>query len=344
MMKTKFLKILTSAAMMAPFTQTAVLANTPTNEGTALAQTELSSAYSAAETANHAADTLTVPEDAIDSGFDGVRWYMDKSGTVCFEAGYLNRTDSWKKGKHPVTGIKVVSTKTYDKLILPEWCGNLFKSLPVESIETEKMDTSKTADMSDMFACCDKLKSLDLSGFDTSNVRYMDGMFAADSELTSLNVSNFDTSKVTDMNTMFGGCSSLTNLDVSSFDTSNVKHMEYMFSYCENLTSLDLTSFDTSGTEFMQFMFLYCKSLTSLDLSSFDTGNVYDSSAMLGETENLQRMNLSKDFFKGNIFNFTFAYNENQNWMQESNPENQKTWADMVSTWSDEDAGWWIRS
>ncbi|WP_205104711.1 BspA family leucine-rich repeat surface protein [Marseilla massiliensis] len=131
----------------------------------------------------------------------------------------------------------------------------------IEDIILDGFDTSNITDMSDMFAGCSSLKSLDLSGFDTSNVTDMSYMFKGCSSLVSLDLSGFDTSNVTDMSHMFDDCESLKSLDLSGFDTSNVTDMAFMFSRCESLKSLDLSGFDTSNVTDMSCMFSGCNSL-----------------------------------------------------------------------------------
>ena len=141
-------------------------------------------------------------------------------------------------------------------------------------------NTSNVTSMSDMFASCTSLTSLDLSNFDTSKVTNMEYMFGYCDKLTSLDVSSFDTSSVTNMREMFYNCAKLTSLNLSNFDTNNVTTMEYMFQYCSSLTSLDLSSFNTSKVNDMSGMFYGCKNLKTLNLSSFDTSKITDTTYM----------------------------------------------------------------
>ena len=125
--------------------------------------------------------------------------------------------------------------------------------------------------MSNMFANCVSLKSLDLSMFDTSLVTNMYGTFSNCISLTSLNLNGFNTSLVSLFFQTFYNCSSLKSLDLSSFDTSNAIYMTSMFSFCSSLISLNLSSFTTSKVYSMAGMFAYCSELKSLDLSNFYT-------------------------------------------------------------------------
>ena len=157
----------------------------------------------------------------------------------------------------------------------------------------EYLNTSQVITMHDMFYCCSKLESLDLSNFNTSQVTDMGDMFIGCSGLTSLDVSHFNTSKVKNMKYMFEDCSSLTSLDVSHFITNNVTSMSSMFRGCSGLTSLDLSHFNTSKVTDMNNMFNGCSSLTSLDVSNFNTSNVTDMYGMFWGCSNLTSLDVS---------------------------------------------------
>ena len=182
-------------------------------------------------------------------------------------------------------------------------CNNLRE---IENIEN--LDISKATNLSNMFADCFHLESLDLSSFDTSNVTNFANMFDDCSNLRTLNLSSFDTSNATDLSGMFSGCSSLTTLNLSNFDTSHVIYMFAMFNHCESLCSLDLSSFDTSNVTNIRVMFNYCKNLDSLDLSNFDITNVTDLSDMfygcakLKEIKGLENWNTVKSVYYNSMF------------------------------------------
>ena len=127
---------------------------------------------------------------------------------------------------------------------------------------------------------------------DISNVTNMSNMFAECSALTSLDVSNFDTSNVTDMSGMFYRCINLTSLDLSGWNTSNVTNMTAMFNSCNNLTSLDLSNFNTNNVIDMGWMFLNCNSLTSLDFSGWNINNVTNMGWMFGGCNSLKTIRM----------------------------------------------------
>ena len=147
-------------------------------------------------------------------------------------------------------------------------------------IDLSNFDTSKVANMQDMFYDMSNITTLNLSSFDTSKVTNMRGMFYDMSNITTLNLSSFDTSKVTNMSSMFAGMSRLTSLDLSNFNTFKVTDMSIMFASMSNLTTLDLSSFDTSQVTDMGNMFFNMSNLTTLDLSNFDTSQVANMKSM----------------------------------------------------------------
>lgn len=124
-------------------------------------------------------------------------------------------------------------------------CQDLFSGYSnVEQITFgDSFHTDNVKDMSEMFAYCRNLETLDLSSFETGNVENMSKMFISNEDLTDLNVKSFDTGNVEDMSFMFSFCSSLNNLDLTSFDTAKVEGvgMDSMFSWCESLTDLKLS-------------------------------------------------------------------------------------------------------
>ncbi|MCF0261184.1 MAG: BspA family leucine-rich repeat surface protein, partial [Erysipelotrichaceae bacterium] len=287
---------------------------------------------------------LSVPEDAVASGNAGVNWYVDKNNVLYFEAGELNRTDTWRKYARNITEIRVIPTETSDQLILPENCNQLFQDLRnLQSVETSKFNTANVTAMQRMFYNCTSLTSLDLSSFNTSNVHNMYGMFYNCSSLADLNISSFNTSAVSDFGYMFAKCSSLTDLNLSGFNTSRADFMASMFYGCSSLTSLDLSSFNTGSVSRMDNMFNGCSSLRSVDLSNFNTGKVkyaYGSENMFLNCSSLQKMNLSGSFFNGHMSN-AYPYTLETMWMQVDNTANRKTWPQMVQSWNNTDPGWW---
>ena len=186
------------------------------------------------------------------------------------------------------------SFKTYAPTSLEQFFSG---SSTLETISgLEYLNTANVMDMSDMFADCQKLSSLDLSKFNTEKVTDMRGMFYGCQKLSSLDLSKFNTEKVTNMSSMFEDCLELSSLDLSNFNTKEVKHMNSMFRGCSALTSLDLSNFNTEKVESMGNMFEGCSALTSLDLSNFNTKKVLYMNSMFQACSALTTIYVSDEF------------------------------------------------
>ena len=164
------------------------------------------------------------------------------------------------------------------------------------------LDTSQSTSMTNMFARCLKLTSIDVSTFDTGQVTNMIGMFSGDSNtgeymsLTEIKgLENFNTSNVTSMWDMFLNCGNLSEINVSNFDTSKVTNMQGMFYGCKKLQKIDLKKFKTKNVTNMWAMFYCCFSLTVIDVSNFDTSNVTTMGDMFaGNHETGEKMQLKQ--------------------------------------------------
>ena len=186
------------------------------------------------------------------------------------------------------------SFKTYAPTSLEQFFSG---SSTLETISgLEYLNTANVMDMSDMFADCQKLSSLDLSKFNTEKVTDMRGMFYGCQKLSSLDLSKFNTEKVEGMTSMFEECKNLSSLDLSKFNTEKVTDMRGMFYNCSTLTSLDLSNFNTEKVKSMMGMFFSCSALTSLDLSNFNTANVMEMGNMFNACSALTTIYASDEF------------------------------------------------
>ena len=177
----------------------------------------------------------------------------------------------------------------------------------LSSLDLSKFNTEKVTDMRGMFYGCQKLSSLDLSKFNTEKVEGMTSMFEECKNLSSLDLSKFNTEKVTDMRGMFYGCQKLSSLDLSKFNTEKVTNMSSMFEDCIELSSLDLSNFNTKEVKHMNSMFRGCSALTSLDLSNFNTekvesmGNMFEGCSALTSLD-LSNFNTKKVLYMNSMF------------------------------------------
>lgn len=160
-------------------------------------------------------------------------------------------------------------------------------------IGIENLNTSKVTDMTNMFADCSTLNSLNVQSLNTSANSSMEGMFKNCSNLETLNVSGFKTIRTTSMKEMFAGCSKLKNIDAKKFKTVNVKDMSAMFKNCTSLETLDVSRFDTTNVENFASMFNGCSSLTSLNLKRFTTTKAKSMGGMFKDCTSLTVIDLS---------------------------------------------------
>ena len=194
-------------------------------------------------------------------------------GENIYELQYGNRQD-WND--HAAEIKKVVfkpSFRDETHTTCSSWFSGCTNLASIEGIEN--LNTSNVKNMSEMFALCSNLETLDLSRFNTEKVEKMSKMFYGCTKLHDLNISSFNTEKVKYMNEMFDGCSSLKTLDLSHFNTENVLYtgLNYMFNGCSSLSSLDVSNFTTDKPSMqLDGLFKGCSSLQTLDLSSFSTG------------------------------------------------------------------------
>ena len=119
---------------------------------------------------------------------------------------------------------KYIRTVRFEEMVKPITCAYWFAGCEnlTEIKNMKNLDTSECVNMRDMFSCCSKLTTLDVSNFDVSNVKEMLYMFFNCNSLKFLDVSNWNTENVQDMFYMFQNCKFL-HTDCSSWNVQNVK-------------------------------------------------------------------------------------------------------------------------
>ena len=229
-------------------------------------------------------------------------------------------TESWDASAFSMGGVTAYITGT--KLILAgkgvihanQNSKDAFAEfLAVKSIAgLDKLDTTRTNNMSGMFRGCAALAELDVSNFTTDIVTDMSHMYDGCSKITSIaGLSSFDTSSVTDMSGMFAK-SAITSLDgLSNWDTSSVINMSYMFADIGYPfeTVNDISGWDTSKVTDMSGMFSGCSNLrTASNLSAWDThsvvnmSNMFDGCASLKNGDFLSNWNTSSVTSMARVF------------------------------------------
>lgn len=217
------------------------------------------------------------PEDAVltdvSEGKDG--------GVVAWSETAIDENNDeikvWKVSSQ-VKGLKIKFPKECCGMFSTGGLAACKKDLHFKTVDFKNVDTSKTTNLSSMFAAWYSNSTLEhvfnMNQFDTSNVTDMSTMFANCSHLKDVDFSSFDVSKVQSFNNFLYSCGSLTSIDVSGFDIQSAKSLFNMFYGCGSLKSLDVSSFNTLSADDMGGMFAECRGLQTIDITNFDTRNV----------------------------------------------------------------------
>ena len=184
-----------------------------------------------------------------DKAYANRPWVKYADGTLTFRCGYkkilgeneyeLNSGEEKPKWYTHNSKISKVVFEASFAIARPTSCYAWFQDfIKLKQIEgIENLNTENVTDMSDMFASCSGLISLDVTHFNTANVKDMSNMFYGCSGLISLDVTNFNTANVTNMRYMFKGCFKLKEIYVSDkFVTDDVIDSKDMFLGCHSLS------------------------------------------------------------------------------------------------------------
>lgn len=158
----------------------------------------------------------------------------------CFTLNSKNHVPNWSD-KNDIK--KNVTTVVFDESFAAarpttcrSWFNNFSQLTEIKGIKN--LNTSQVRYMSNMFAGCSKLKSVDLTYMNLQNVEDMDYMFYYCLVLKTVYLKGLNTSNVKNMKSMFELCKSLEYLDLSSFNTQNVKNFQRMFYECSSLKAI----------------------------------------------------------------------------------------------------------
>lgn len=183
--------------------------------------------------------------------------------------------DHIKHGGTEVTLMKLNGDIIYKKA--PYYVPYQFRG-DTSLIEVETNVGKRNTNLSNMFADCSNLVSVNTQDWNTSNVTTMERTFYYCGSLTELDLSNWDTSRVTNMYQMFAECNSLRTLNVSNWDISRVTNMRGIFGWSEKLETLDLSNWvlpdSTNVQNLMDNMFYNCNSLQNLRLDNCDSNTI----------------------------------------------------------------------
>jgi len=148
-----------------------------------------------------AALNVSAQEEELYAIFD----YKDSVLTLHF--GHCNNANEHidKKDFYPTDCIRKIVIDSTVKNYWPKSYKNFFRRCDsVEEIVGLKyLNPPLDGDMSEMFANCANIETLDLEDFDTHGVKNMEGMFYGCKKLKKIDLSGFDTEMVTNLAWMF---------------------------------------------------------------------------------------------------------------------------------------------
>ncbi len=186
----------------------------------------------------------------LESGTCGsCTWTVYSSGllTIAPSNGIVGYLEDWT-GLPPWTSASnPISSVLIKRGVRAETChGFFFMMREMKTVNLSGLDTSRVADMSQMFFGCFALESVDVSHLDTSNVNTMNMMFNCCDNLKTADLSGIDTTKVDDIWHMFGGCLSLVTIYTSSDFAPNIDRTNEpvsVFGSCKQLVGGNGTTY-----------------------------------------------------------------------------------------------------
>ncbi|WP_338233167.1 BspA family leucine-rich repeat surface protein [Companilactobacillus muriivasis] len=146
---------------------------------------------------------------------------------------------------------------------------NMFTNV-TEISGLDKFDTSKTTDMSYVFANDNVRTEIDVSSMDVSKVSNFSGMFYQNFSLQNLDISKWNWSSGIDFHDMFSNCESLETLKLPNVSNTSGPDSDFsrMFSYDKLLGLLDLSNLDMSNTDKVDNFLMGSRNISTLILSS----------------------------------------------------------------------------
>ena len=172
--------------------------------------------------------------------------------------------------------------------------------LSLKKLDLSSFDTRNVTEMGNLICMFDNSSDTVLENnlttiifgdnFSVDKVGSLSQMFAGCNKLLSIDVSNWNTSNVSDMSSVFAYCSSLTSINLSGWNTENVVLMPWMFIHCDNVKDINLCNFNTNKVITMNSMFSYTQNLkqvkvgTNWSTNNVDTEFMFEGSAISSVT------------------------------------------------------------
>ncbi len=169
------------------------------------------------------------------------------------------------------------------------------------SIDLSSLSFVSAKDMGYMFHGCTNLKYVKFPENENADkIEILSDIFADCKNLISLDLSNFNFKNLKNLGYMFNGCINLVSLKLPQGEkATRIQYCKYMFSRCSKLTSIDLSYFSFVNVADLGSFFYDCSSLKTLILPQDEVAtNIQDFSSMFQGCENLTSINLSNIDFK----------------------------------------------
>ncbi len=220
----------------------------------------------------------------VEQDTDAYAYYVDNSEMIRAASGYT---------------VYVLSN---DVIYTPKDSSYLFTKMSnLKTVNVEKLNTSRTVNMTEMFQDCAKLKMVDASTWDTSSVTVMDRLFNQCGALQTVNTTGWDLSNVVSMERAFRKCYALESVaGHEAWVLSSAQSVYGLFVSCEKLTVLDASTWDFSSLVNARDLFYGCKGLKQIKgMGNWDTHNLeslwdtFGVCSSLETLEGLQNWNLS---------------------------------------------------
>lgn len=157
-----------------------------------------------------------------------------------------------------------------------------------EIIGIDELDMYNITNISNMFAMCSSLESLDLSSWRLQNLQYANMMFYSCHSLKEIKgIEKWSTPNLVTVEKMFEYCDVIEHIDLSGWDAKILKHSKYMFNNCRNLKSVDVSGFAFTG---VTGMFDRCTNLEKIVMKDIKVNAIHDASFMFNACRKLKTL------------------------------------------------------
>ena len=177
--------------------------------------------------------------------------------------------------------------------------------ISIEPLKNWIWNINKITNMSNMFANCSSIKTLEALRFwNVEFVENISSMFSGCSSIISVDpLINWKVENIQDSSAMFSNCSSLKSIDaLSNWKMKNVQNTSCMFMNCTSLSSLEpLKKWNMNEVVAASAMFAGCNKLETIDdLKEWDIKNMIDLTGIFSYCSSLKNV---ESLMSWNLYN-----------------------------------------